>query len=109
MEDKVHQIARSNLSVLSFQIEGLCTALRLIIPQGLRVGKETIAILNKLRDDLYSVSEGKPFEKLPEVTENSETSDVLVFAETLRGTLMSFLTPEEVEEQIKTFGFNSSK
>ncbi|MCP4712929.1 MAG: hypothetical protein GY869_30240 [Planctomycetes bacterium] len=109
MEKTSNLISRSNLSVLSYQIESLCVALRVVVPHGLRPGKDTITLINHIKKEITSVSSGGYFESIPDASIDSEPADILIIAETLRGTLMSFLTSEEIEEQNRTFGFHSNK
>ena len=97
MENKSQLISRSNLSILSYQIESLCIALRVVVPHGLRPGKDTITLINQLKIEMTAASSGGAFEKIPDASFDSEPADILIIAETLRGTLMSFLTPEEIE------------
>ena len=97
---------RSGLFVLSFQIEGICTALRHAVPYGLPVGPLTIAMLRRFKGTFDSIAKGRPVEDLPDVDENTSPVDVLSVAEVLRATLMAFLSPEEVEERRVAIGFH---
>lgn len=99
-------INRTGIFIISFQLEGLCTALRATVPHGLEPGPGTLQILKKLRDDWASISTGKALENLPEIDESLSPVDVLAMAETLRFTALSFMTPEEVKEQNRVLGFH---
>ena len=99
---------RSGLFILSFQLEGLCTALRSSIPYGIRPGPETIAMLKRLKAAFERVTSGEPVENLPDLSPNSEPSDVLMLAEVLRASLLAFLSPEEAEQRSGVLGFRAS-
>ena len=98
-------IERGALFIISYQLEGLCNGLRLTVPQGLSPGKETVAILKKLTADFASISTGRILKDMPTVSESSSPVDILIMAETLRTSVLAFLTPEEVAEHRK-IGFN---
>jgi hypothetical protein len=98
-------IDRSAFSIISFQLEGFCQALRATIPHGLEPGAGTIQILKKLRDDWAAITTGKALDDLPEVDDNLSPVDVLAMAETLRATVLSFMNPEEFVQQQRAFGF----
>ena len=102
-QDKM--IERGGLFIISYQLEGLCTGLRLTVPHGLAPGKDSVAILNKLLADFASISTGKLLKDLPKITESSSPVDILVMAETLRTSVLAFLSPEEISEHRKTIGF----
>lgn len=99
-------IERGGLFIMSYQLEGLCNGLRLTVPNGLSPGKETVAILKKLQADFASISTGRILKDLPTVSETSSPVDILVLAETLRTSVMAFLSPEEVAEHRK-IGFHT--
>jgi hypothetical protein len=106
VKNEGRQIERSNLFILSYQLEGLCMGLRQTVPQGLKPDKNTIAILNNLFDHFVSISTGKFLKRLPKVSESSNPVDILVMAETLRTSALAFLSPEEISER-KRIGFQS--
>ena len=101
-------IERGGLFIISNQLEGLCMGLRLTVPQGLSPGKDTVAILNKLFADFASISTGKHLKDLPKILETSNPVDILVMAETLRMSVLAFLSPEEISEHRKTIGFQQT-
>jgi hypothetical protein len=105
---KTKLIDRSGLFVLAAQLEGLCIALRHVVPTGLQPGKSSIDLLKKLYSDFASISTGSCIEGFPKPDDSLSPFDLLVIAETLRSTVMAFLTPEEAEEHGKTFGFSKS-
>lgn len=110
MPHKEKEIERSGLFIVSFQLEGLCSALRLAVQTGQPHGKETIAILKKLNQDVSTVIlRGKILERMPAIPDEACTVDLLAIAEILRHSLMVFLTPVELEEQQSSFGFRSRK
>lgn len=96
---------RSNNFVASYQIEGLCQALRPLVLNGIEPGKSARHILRTLRDGFVGSGSGTTVELIPQVTDDSTPSDLLVAAEILRVSMIAFLTPEEAEEQRGYFGF----
>jgi hypothetical protein len=100
---------RSNLFIASFQVEGLCTALRATTAVGGQPGPATLELLKSLRDAIVSVGSGLTVEHLPEVTNEMNSYDVLTTAEVLRTTILAFLSPEEAEEQRGVFGFHANR
>src|SRR5258708_1259845 len=88
---------RSGLSILSYQLDGLCSGLRQVVPYGQPVGPLSLSILKRLKLTFESIVDGPALEGFPEVDEESSPSDVLVIAEVLRSSLLAFLSPEEME------------
>jgi hypothetical protein len=103
--DSNEHINRSGLFILSFQLEGLCAALRHTVPHGLPPGRATVALLRKLYDDLDALHTGRAIERFPSIDDALSPVDVLSIAEMLRSTVVAFLTPEEREERHLEFGF----
>ena len=99
-------IDRTGFSIVSFQLEGLCQALRATVPNGLSPGAGTVQILRKLRDDWASITTGKSLQNLPEIDGELSAVDLLAMAETLRATALSFMSPDEFAEQRRAFGFS---
>jgi hypothetical protein len=104
-DENSEQINRSGLFILSFQLEGLCAALRHTVPHGLPPSRATIALLRKLYDDFDDLHTGRAIERFPTIDDALSPVDVLAIAETLRSTVVAFLTPEEREERHREFGF----
>jgi len=102
-------ITRGQLFIISYQLEGLCNGLRMTVPHGLAPGKETLAIIKKLQTEFASISSGSVLKNLPELSTDSGAVDILVFAETLRTSVLAFLSPEEISEHQKTIGFHSER
>lgn len=98
---------RSNLFVASFQIEGLCSALRMTVASGAKPGPAALELLKSLRDALVRTDTGLIIEHLPNVNDDMDPHDVLATAEVVRTTILAFLTSEEVEEQRGVFGFHA--
>ena len=96
---------RTGLFLLSFQLEGLCTALRQVVPSGLPLGPETIAMARRLKLTFDGIASGPPVEGLPDIDETTAPVDVLMLIEVLRSTLLAFLSPEEIDERRTVFGF----
>ena len=96
---------RTGLFILSFQLEGLCTTLRQVIPSGLPLGPETIAMAQRLKVTFDSIASGPSVEGLPDIDETTAPVDVLMLIEVLRSTLLAFLSHEEIEERRSVFGF----
>ncbi len=99
-------ILRGALFIISFQLDGLCTALRYVVPAGLRPGAGTIALLRKLHDDYASISSKRPLAGFPAIDDDLSAVDVLAVAETLRSTVLAFLTPDELEDRKQVLGFS---
>ena len=99
-------ILRGALFIISFQLDGLCTALRYVVPAGLQPGAGTIALLRKLHDDYASISSKRPLAGFPAVDDDLSPVDVLAVAETLRSTVLAFLTPDELEDRKQVLGFS---
>lgn len=97
---------RSNNFVASYQIEGLCTALRVVVSSGAQPGKSARELLRCLRDGFVESGTGTTVEQIPEVTDSTPAADLLIIAEVLRATMLAFLTPEEIEENRGVFGFH---
>ena len=106
---KKKSICRSDLFILAAHSEGLCLALRQVVPTGLKPGKTLIALLKKLYKDFVSRTSGGPIENFPEVTDEISGFDALVIAESIHSMLLLFLTPEETEEYNESFGFRSKR
>jgi len=99
-------IERGGLFIISYQLEGLCNGLRLTVPHGLSPGKESVAILKKLAADFSEMAKGRVLRDLPIISESPSPVDILVMAETLRTSVLAFLSPEEVAEHRK-IGFQT--
>jgi hypothetical protein len=99
-------ISRSGRSILSFQLQGLCNALRVVVQSGQPAGSTSVALLVKLRSDMLTLVSGPCVEDLPQISGDTKSGDMLVYAELLNETLNAFLNPEEGEEKRRFFGFN---
>jgi hypothetical protein len=99
-------IVRGALFMISFQLDGLCTALRYVVPAGLAPGAGTIMLLRKLYDDYASISSQRQLAGFPSVDGNLSAVDLLAVAETLRSTVLAFLTPDELEDRKQVMGFS---
>ena len=102
-------IGRTGLFIISYQLEGLCTALRLTVPQGLSSGPGAVAILKKLVADFTSISTGQSLKDLPPISDSMNPVDLLAMAETMRTTVLAFLSPEEISEHRRAIGFYSDE
>jgi hypothetical protein len=100
-------IDRSHLFIMSYQLEGICAGLRLTVPNGLSPGQVTVEMLKKVSTEFAAICRGRTVEDLPQISEASNPVDVLVMAETLRATLLAFLSPEELAEH-RNIGFHSN-
>lgn len=107
--DNEDQINRSALLVMAFEVEGLCTGLRQTVPNGLEPSNTTLSLMNKLLAMFSEKSDGGVLDNLPALTEDTSPVDCLIVAEILRSTLMAFLTPDELDERDRTFGFASAQ
>ncbi len=100
-------ITRSALLTTSFQIEGLCIALRLIVQTHITAGKGTRSLLTKVLKDFKKMATGIVIEEFPDLSDDSNEADLLAIAETLRTSILCFLTEEERGDRKKTFGFTN--
>lgn len=101
------QIDRTGVFIISYQLAGLCHALRLTVPNGLKPGNDTLAILTKLIADFNSISSGSCLRDMPTISESSSPVDILSLAETMRMTVLAFLSPEEIREHQRAVGFRA--
>lgn len=97
--------SRSHKAVLSWQLAGVVTALRLTVPSGLSPGTATIALLKKLREQIEAQGDkglglaGVAIDNVPHLDDKSSPVDVLVVAEALHGLIQCLLEPDEREQQ----------
>ena len=106
MNDMVTKIDRSNVLIISFQLDGLCLALRHSISCGLQLGPDTVKSVQELYKIFAAIHSGPSLEVLPKIESGSSPSDILVFAEMLRATCAAFLSPDEIAEKHRAIGFN---
>ena len=95
---------RSIEFIAQFQVESICQSLRTMIHARVEPGQQTRRVLQSLRDELVARCTGKPSERIPQVTDDTSSSDLLMIAELVRATGIAFLTPEEIEER-RSIGF----
>ena len=107
MNAKDKRIDRSNLLIIAFQLEGLCTALRQSIGCGLPVGPAAFTTLQSLHAAFAAIHTGPSLAVLPRIEPSAAASDILAFAEVLRATVAAFLTPDEVMEKHRAIGFHN--
>lgn len=98
-------IHRSGLFIVASQLEGLCQALRVTVSHGLPTGTATVTMLKKLQNDFLSFSTGRSLQNFPDINNDLSPVDILVIAETLRMTVLSFLSPDELSDQRQAIGF----
>jgi len=107
MKQKATRIERSNLLIIAFQIDGLCTALRHSVGCSLPPGPATLTTLESLHRAFAAIHTGPSLEVLPKIDAGSTPSDVLTFAEVLRATVATFLSPDEITEKHRAIGFHN--
>jgi hypothetical protein len=107
MGERFPNLTRSCRFILYFQADGVCNSLRLAVQVGQTAGPETVALLHAMTEDARLIGEGKAFERLPAITEDTSVVDMLVAAEVIRASMLCFLSPEEVEEQRRAIGFGA--
>lgn len=105
MDRKESPIKRSALFVLTAQLEGFCNGLRQISSLNLQPEKLSIDLFKNIFQNFKKISSGNAIDNFPEIKELESWANLLIYAETLRSTMMAFLTPEETEEHNKSFGF----
>jgi hypothetical protein len=102
-------IHRSGLFIISFQLDGLCTALRYTVPAGLQPAAGTVALLRKLYDDYASISTKRQLAGFPDINDDLSSVDLLSVAETLRSTVLAFLSPDELADRKRALGFAAAE
>lgn len=96
LTNQLARIDHSDLLVLSCQLDGLCNALRQSVGSGLRPGPGTLKTLRTLRGAFLSMHGGVSLDLLPSIDTSADPSDVLTYAEILRSTVATFLSPDEI-------------
>ncbi len=99
------QIERRGILIVSFQLEGICNALKFMVQAGANPGDETRSIVKKLWSDFQDIASGKVVKDLPDVSDITSAADLLAIAETLRTSALCFLTPDEQDERKRSIGF----
>jgi len=99
LTNQVVRIDRSNLLTIAFQLDGVCTALRHSVGCGLKPGPGTLKALRTLRGAFASIYKEVPLDVLPSIDASADASDVLTYAEILRSTVATFLSPDEIAEK----------
>lgn len=89
---------RSDSFMLANQLQGFCNALQIIIASNQKTGTITKKILEKLYDDVISITTGRCIKDLPPINETLSIADILVYAEILKETTQVFLKPEEMKD-----------
>ena len=100
-----HEITRTDRFVLSYQLEGLCIALRLAVEVQQEMDGTILGLLKRARQHFDSIIvRGRVAQDLPDVDGGISLVGALALAETFRMTLLAFLTPEELEDAKQTMG-----
>lgn len=99
---------RSSFFIASFQIEGLCTAIRFTLQTNGEIGPQTINLLRGLRELLAASCDNEIEKQIPDISSDLSCSDLLAVAEVIRVTFLAFLSPEEATTQRGTLGFHAS-
>jgi hypothetical protein len=99
------EINRSGLSIMSYQIEGLCTAFRLAVQSRAPIGPGSIAMLSRIFNEFKAAVQGTFLDGFPAIEENMQPVDALAVAETLRTTIIAFLSKDDLADHAKSFGF----
>ena len=107
LTNQVVRIDRSNLLTIAFQLDGVCTALRHSVGCGLKPGPGTLKALRTLRGAFVSIYKEVPLDVLPSIDASADPSDVLTYAEILRSTVATFLSPDEIAEKRLAIGLRS--
>lgn len=107
-QESENLITRRGIFIVSFQLEGICTALRLIVQCHAEPGSATVAVLRKLQREFGDlVASGRVVSEIPEVTESMSAPELLAIAEVLRTSAMCFLSPDEADERKRSIGFSA--
>ena len=101
-------ISRRGIFIVSFQFEGMCTALRLITQCGAPPGDATVVLLQKLQREFRGlIASGRVVDDVPDVKQGMSAPELLAIAEVLRASALSFLSADEAEERRRSIGFAS--
>ena len=99
-------ISRRGIFIASFQLDGLCGALRLMLQCGAAPGDATVALLCKLQDEFETlIKGGRVIERIPKASSAMSAAEMLAIAEVLRASALVFLTQDEADERKRSFGF----
>jgi len=101
-------INRRGIFIISLQLEGLCQSLRLLSQINAPVSPEIVIISQKLFNDFKQILvSGKTILGLPEPSETMSIHGLLTLAEVLRTSVLSFLSPDEMDDIGKTVRFKT--
>jgi len=109
-ESSIAAESRSHRAVLSWQLQGVVSALRLTIQCGLTHGNHTLALLANIRKHIEDPVNGLglggvAIDNVPQLTDDSCPAEVLVVAEAFYGLVLCLLAPDERNEQRGNFRF----
>jgi hypothetical protein len=99
-------VYRSERFVLSYQLDGMCQALRLIIQLKEKPGVKTLQLLTKLRSEVGRNVTGQALKDVPDFDATTTLPELVAIAEFLRATMVAFLSPEETKERSGSMGFS---
>ena len=100
-------ITRRSIFIVSFQLEGIGTALRVSLQCRAEPGAATIVLLMKLQSDFRRlIASGRVVNDVPEISEGMSAPELLAIAEVPRTSAMSFLSPDEAEQRQRSIGFS---
>jgi hypothetical protein len=107
LTNQVVRIDHTDLLTLSFQLDGVCTALRQCVGSGLKPGPGTLKSLRTLRGAFVGMHNGVSLDMLPNIDFGADPSDILTYAEILRSTVARFLSSDEIAEKRRANDFHS--
>ncbi len=99
-------VYRSERFVLSYQLDGICQALRLIVQAREKPGAKTLQLLTKLRSEVGRNVAGQALKDVPDFDASTTLPELVAIAEFLRATMLAFLSPEETKERSGGMGFS---
>jgi hypothetical protein len=97
--------SRTDWFVLTSQLQGLVQGLSSCTATQVETSEITAKLFLKLYRDFVNHVSGSCVANLPEPDGNECVADMLVYASIMHATLIAFLSPDEVEEQNRAFGF----
>jgi hypothetical protein len=99
------RINRSEIAILSYQLDGFCRGLIASADAKLRVEATSLSLLKKLFSDAKKLlGDGLCISGWPDLGKTADAGDLIVYCETLRATIAAYIAPGELDQQRKAIG-----
>lgn len=110
MADIDKKIKRTNLFITTSQFQGLVQGLTNCAATQSQTGDVTVKLFLKLYKDFIDSVSGRCVADMPTPTGEECVADLIVYANVMHSTLLSFLSPDEVEQQLqqRSIGFSQA-